>query len=120
MLGCDLELVEPRSDAFIADYFTAKEQALVAHAGADRFRLVALLWSAKESALKALRVGLRVDTRSVIVSPGNLQPAGESWHPLWVYQVGGETFHGWWQSSGSLLRTLVGDPQPDRPVVLRV
>ena len=29
-LGCDLELIEPRSDAFVADYFTAEEQALIA------------------------------------------------------------------------------------------
>src|SRR5690349_15398104 len=28
-LGCDLELVEPRSSAFAADYFTATEQSLV-------------------------------------------------------------------------------------------
>src|SRR5271166_1370926 len=31
-LGCDLELVEPRSDAFVADYFTVEEQELVAQA----------------------------------------------------------------------------------------
>ena len=32
-LGCDLELVEPRSDAFVADYLTPAEQGLVAAAG---------------------------------------------------------------------------------------
>ena len=69
-LGCDLEIVEPRSDAFIADYFTAEEQALIERtSAADRSLLLALLWSAKESALKALRAGLRLDTRSVIVRP---------------------------------------------------
>ena len=31
-LGCDLELIEPHSDAFIADYFTDEEQALTARA----------------------------------------------------------------------------------------
>ena len=69
-MGCDLEMIEPRSDAFVADYFTVEEQALVARASAaDRSRLLALLWSAKESALKALRAGLRLDTRCVIVIP---------------------------------------------------
>ena len=29
-LGCDLEIIEPRSDAFIADYFTIEEQELIA------------------------------------------------------------------------------------------
>src|SRR5271167_4895888 len=33
-LGCDLELVEPRSNAFVADYFTAEEQDIVAQASA--------------------------------------------------------------------------------------
>jgi len=31
-IGCDLEVVEPRSDAFVADYFTSEEQALIARA----------------------------------------------------------------------------------------
>src|SRR5271165_5117498 len=57
-LGCDLETIEPLSDAFVADYFTGEEQALVALApAADRFRIVALVWSGKESALKALHEG---------------------------------------------------------------
>ncbi len=33
-LGCDLEVIEPRSEAFLSDYFTAEEQALVARAHA--------------------------------------------------------------------------------------
>src|SRR5208282_5857999 len=41
-LGCDLEVIEPRSDAFVADYFADDEQALVASASAaDRPRLLA-------------------------------------------------------------------------------
>src|ERR1022692_2932165 len=39
----------------------------IASSPAERARILALLWSAKESALKALREGLRLDTRSVIV-----------------------------------------------------
>ncbi len=98
-LGCDLEMVEPRSDAFVADYFTVQEQVLVARASAaDRDRLLALLWSAKESALKALGAGLRLDTRSVIVDPVsadpmNIDPPVESfdldgWSPLLVRYAG--------------------------------
>jgi 4'-phosphopantetheinyl transferase len=30
MLGCDLEVVEPRSHDFVVDYFTAEEQSWVA------------------------------------------------------------------------------------------
>ena len=84
-IGCDLEMVEPRSDAFVADYFTIEEQALVARASAeDRPRLLALLWSAKESALKALHEGLRLDTRSVIVNPFDGSFDLNGWSPLHV------------------------------------
>src|ERR1039457_4224710 len=133
-LGCDLEIVEPRSDAFIADYFAAEEQELIERtSAADRFRLLAMLWSGKESALKALRTGLRLDTRSVTVSPVlPLQHEDESakdparifqsscgpngWHPLHVVYEGGQIFHGWWQSTGDLLRTMVASPPPAPPL----
>jgi 4'-phosphopantetheinyl transferase len=98
-LGCDLELIEPRSDAFAADYFTDTERALIAQAAQpSRSELITLLWSSKESALKALRVGLRADTRSVTV-----KYIGAT--DLLVTHAGGE-FRGWWQSDGTLVRTL--------------
>jgi 4'-phosphopantetheinyl transferase len=120
VLGCDLEMIEPRSDAFATDYFTAEEQALVARApAADRYRLLALLWSAKESALKALRVGLRLDTRCVIVSLAcELSREGDDgWHPLEA-RYEDRTFHGWWHNQGNFLRTVVGTPAPVEPIPL--
>ncbi len=132
-LGCDLEIVEPRSDAFIADYFTAEEQGLIERtSAADRPLLLALLWSAKESALKALRTGLRLDTRSVIVRPGMLRPNEDeratlhassevdAWHALHVVCEGGQVFLGWWQNTGSLMRTMVASPPPFRPTFLEI
>jgi 4'-phosphopantetheinyl transferase len=128
-LGCDLEVVEPRSDAFVADYFTLEEQELLAGANAaDRFQLLALLWSAKESALKALRVGLRVDTRSVSVTLLNnpfiaierQSYDSHSWHALRVCSCGDQVFPGWWQSAHNVLRTLVSSPSPSSPVPLKV
>jgi 4'-phosphopantetheinyl transferase len=141
-LGCDLEIVELRSDAFIADYFTMKEQELIARTTGDkRTLLVALLWSAKESALKALHVGLRADTRSVEVaelglsddwsketdedSPSRSLPAGMSdisrstWRPLQVQCADGTALCGWWQRSGNNLRTIVASPPPAPPVELQ-
>jgi 4'-phosphopantetheinyl transferase len=126
-LGCDLELVETRSDAFIADYFTLGEQALVARAlAADRPRLLALLWSAKESTLKALREGLRLDTRRVVVNLGDWdRPLTSShglpdWRPLQVGLAAGQTFHGWWRHTGSLVRTIVAVPPPAEPIALAI
>jgi 4'-phosphopantetheinyl transferase len=117
-LGCDLETMEPHSDSFIADYFTIEEQALVARASpADRSRIVALLWSGKESAFKALRVGLRLDTRCAVVVPlGRIGNPVLNWHPLLVRVTGGQAFYGWWQQSGELLRTLVATPRPLSPL----
>ena len=67
-LGCDLELVEVRSHGFVADYFTAPERRAVERTPDEvRPLLVTLIWSAKESVLKALRTGLRTDTREVEV-----------------------------------------------------
>jgi len=132
-LGCDLELIEPRSDSFVADYFTSEEQELLSREPEeDRPRLVTLLWSAKESALKALRQGLRVDTRCVAAMFGTRtdhEPGADGfgqatellrWHPLQVRYADGETLHGWWQSAGHLVRTLVALPAPIAPIPLRL
>jgi 4'-phosphopantetheinyl transferase len=124
-IGCDLETIEPRNHAFVDDYFTLEEKALVAHApAADRFRLLALLWSAKESALKALRVGLRVDTRSVIVIPCATSFDLGGWRELRVRYVsnlstGGQVFHGWWQYANNIMRTIVAAPPPNPPIRLQ-
>jgi 4'-phosphopantetheinyl transferase len=120
-MGCDLETVEPRSDAFVADYFTVEEQARVARASAaDRPWLLALLWSAKESALKALREGLRLDTRSVIVNPLAESCDINGWSPLSVRFTEGRVFQGWWQHTGNIVRTVVADPPPGSPIPLKI
>jgi len=130
-LGCDLETIEPRGDAFHADYFTPEEQALVTQAPTipDSLRLETLLWSAKESALKALGEGLRLDTRSVIVRfPEPSETTVENrqrvwlqttdWRPLQVHYGQGVIFHGWWSRSASLLRTVVSLPAAEPPILL--
>jgi 4'-phosphopantetheinyl transferase len=132
-LGCDLELVESRSPSFVDDYFTPEEQVLlVGHSQADQSRLLTALWSAKESALKALREGLRLDTRCVIVSFDDPIPQSEvlglsglslnqseKWRGLHVSCLPTrQIFHGWWQLSGDLLQTVVALPRPERLIPL--
>jgi len=117
-LGCDLETIEPRSAAFLADYFTPEEQLLVARAPVeDRSRLATLLWSGKESALKALRVGLRIDTRWVSVSVVDAPSCG-TWNPMRVRHANGQVFHGWWREQHDFLRTVVSMPPPGPPMLL--
>jgi phosphopantetheinyl transferase len=124
-LGCDLELIEARSDSFIADYFTEYEQTIIAQGRGDqRDQLVTTLWSAKESALKALQVGLRVDTRSVQIrlSPHDTKRAEQrnenesdclsslclpkEWHPWQAHCQNAQVLYGWWSCSTSLVRTI--------------
>jgi 4'-phosphopantetheinyl transferase len=139
LLGCDLEKIEPHEDAFVADYFTAEEHALVARAVAtERLRVLTLLWSGKESTLKALREGLRLDTRSVVVSflhsptpqyenigssterasLSKYLPLRKNWSPMQACTVNGQTFRGWWSQTGDLLRTVVAEPPPNPPILL--
>jgi len=125
-IGCDLEVIEPRSNAFIADYLTAREQALVAQTlDEERALLVNMLWSAKESALKALHVGLRLDTNCMDVSFNNglpphadqsqqdlpFVPMGDvdtdGWRTLHVHYFGEQVFGGWWRHANQMVRTFV-------------
>ena len=123
-LGCDLELIEPRDASFVADYFTEEEQGLVALRPAqEQPGLVTLIWSAKESALKALREGLRVDTRSLAVTFAarpNQEDTAVGWRELQVACSGGEIFEGWWQQTNQIVRTLVGTPAPLTPFFIEL
>jgi 4'-phosphopantetheinyl transferase len=115
VVGCDLELVEPRSPQFLADFLTEAEQAYVAgqpdpHAAAN------LLWSAKESALKVLRTGLRRDSRSVLVSVQDGPPG--AWSRLTVHASGGPALPGWWRRDGHYLLTVAGEVSGPPPVAL--
>ncbi len=117
-VGCDLEQVEARSELFVHDYFTRREQELVAALPkADRPLYENLIWSAKESALKALRVGLKADTRSVEVS----LPAGMEygWRRLEVRRAeDGTELAGWWRQDDGFVITLAAPPPPRVPEAL--
>lgn len=118
-LGCDLERIEPRSDSFAADFFTSDEYRAVHMIPlTERAKLVTLIWSAKESALKALHAGLTLDTRSVeVVPPNALQTCTvDTWHPLLIGSGTANVFHGWWQLADGFVRTLVSSPAPFAPL----
>ena len=118
-IGIDLELVEPRSDAFIGDYFTADESACVRRlaAGEARDEAANLIWSAKEAALKVRKVGLRADTREVAVEIGHVRRP-DGWTPLSVAGRDGMVFPGWWRRDGVFLLTIAGRQASPPPVCL--
>lgn len=67
-IGADLETVEPRDLALVRQFYTDSEAAIVDAAGDARDEVVARIWSAKEAVLKLLGLGLRIDTRGVLVN----------------------------------------------------
>jgi 4'-phosphopantetheinyl transferase len=110
-LGADLERVEPRSALLVDNFFTADEAAQVAACHPDqRDRAITLIWSAKESALKARRTGLREDPRSVHVDVGDGIPAPDaSWRALRVAIDGApDALTGWWRDDTGYVLTVVG------------
>jgi len=119
-LGCDLEVVEERSAAFVDEFLTEPERRIVAGArDLDGSRLLAnLIWCGKESALKVLRTGLRRDTRSVEVSfPDG--PLVDGWGRVCVRAEEGPVFPGWWRRYGDFVLTLAATDGfgPPRPLV---
>lgn len=111
-VGCDVEIVEPRSDGFVRDFLTAGEQDVVRAASDDegQMLLANLFWSAKESALKVLRTGLRRDTRTVevrLADPGHRTDG--VWSGLDVVastDAGERVFPGWWLRDGVWLLSV--------------
>lgn len=114
-VGVDLEIVEPRSPGFVRDFLTDAEQDYV-RGHADPDQAANLLWSAKESALKVLRTGLRRDTRSVEVSVAPVREDG--WGVLQVRAREGIAFPGWWRRDGVFLLTLAAERAFSPPDVL--
>jgi 4'-phosphopantetheinyl transferase len=101
-IGADLEFIEAREDNFVRDYFTPDEMALAAQASPRaQAAVVTAVWSAKEAVLKALRTGLRLDTRSIqCLMPVGL-PAGDEWHTFSISVpddlAPGASWTGWWR-----------------------
>ncbi|MCA9897219.1 MAG: 4'-phosphopantetheinyl transferase superfamily protein [Anaerolineales bacterium] len=113
-IGCDIEKVAPRGEAFIDDYFTETEALLVRQvAGAQRDLLTTAVWSAKESVLKALHLGLSVDTRAVACLIDPVERPSDSWMPFKVWCDNGRLphpaphFSGWWRVMDGFVLTLV-------------
>lgn len=124
-IGCDIEFIEPRSDVFVRDYLTPAEQVCVAETVDQQQKdiLVTLFWCAKESALKALQSGLRLDVARVNVrgniAIGSSQPpqsaADDHWRSVEITVADRRTFSGWWCHAGRFLRVVIGEPPQPLP-----
>jgi NAD(P)-dependent dehydrogenase (short-subunit alcohol dehydrogenase family)/phosphopantetheinyl transferase (holo-ACP synthase)/acyl carrier protein len=74
-IGVDIEVVEPRSDAWVEDYFT-EEEIRAAGTGDERWKELTKIWCLKEAALKAVGTGLRFDLREIDAS--RVDPLGRA------------------------------------------
>jgi 4'-phosphopantetheinyl transferase len=117
VVGCDLELVERRSGAFLREWLTPAEQRLVASRGeGERVRLANLLWSAKEAAAKLRREGLRLDLRHAVVTPTLAPGPAGAWRALRVdWRDGPRGTAGWWRSEPGRVMAIAAEPPPGLP-----
>jgi phosphopantetheinyl transferase (holo-ACP synthase) len=88
-IGADLETVEPRDQALVRQFFTESEADIVDASGADCDLTMARIWSAKEAVLKLLGLGLRIDTRGVVVDLAGppFPDCPDGWQPVTVEVV---------------------------------
>lgn len=117
-LGIDLEVVEPRTETFVADYFTLAERNYVGTLPTtdDRHEAANLIWSAKEAALKVQQVGLRADTRTVEVTL-DTRPRPDGWAAMTVSSDDG-SMPGWWRRDGVFLLTIASTATREPPQLL--
>jgi 4'-phosphopantetheinyl transferase len=114
-IGIDMEKVDEHTETFILDYFTPTERRLVDKYPAEsRAMAVTLIWSAKESMLKALGVGLHWDTRTVEVQgvDGRLS-SGKDQYQWQKIQIGEQpandrAWAAWWQRRDPFVLTMAG------------
>ncbi len=117
-LGVDLESIEERTPGFLGDWFTRAEQAFVMEAGVGEAALAAtLVWSAKESVMKALREGLRIPPKAVEVAPES-GPADGTWRLFEARGPGDDAWQGWWRAESGFVLCAVASPPsgPPRPI----
>jgi 4'-phosphopantetheinyl transferase len=112
-VGCDLEVVEPRSGPFVREWLTAGEQAVLAGLDVPARDVAAnAMWAAKESAAKLRREGLRLDVRR---AGADLRADGARWCPMTVRWGAGNVTAGWWRVDGQWVMTIAASPALAEP-----
>ena len=107
-IGADIEFIEPRAEVFVEDYFTTTENKYLQQFTNVKYdQLVTLIWSAKEAALKALGIGLGMDTRQVEVLVSNAVVAYE-WESFSINteMMKKKTWRGFWRRFGEFIITI--------------
>ncbi len=113
-LGADMEYIQAHPASFAGAYFTEPEVALGRDlVGAKRAMWETAVWSAKEAVLKALHLGLSVDTRAIscLITPVDSLP--QTWLPFTIrcdparLPQPSPPLTGWWRGEDGFVLTLV-------------
>jgi 4'-phosphopantetheinyl transferase len=117
VLGCDLELVEPRSSAFVNEWLTPAERRFLSASGAgERARIANLIWTAKEAAAKVRREGLRLDVRHAVVTPAHGRSPTGAWRSLRVeWRDRARATASWSRSESEYVMTIATEPSSGEP-----
>ncbi len=109
--GIDIEKVEKREPGFYWDYFTEKEIDSAGRFPLSGEEYYTLLWSAKESVVKALKTGLRIDVRKIEIFPQRFDRETFTNPYIWssfscrVSEMDGN-WMGFWQMREDFIMTL--------------
>lgn len=123
-IGCDLERIETRAPSFEREWLgDAERRAVCAATGEGRDLLVTLSWSAKESALKALRTGLRRDPRDVGVAASGLELGRGVLHVACAPDAAAGfpsplALRGFWERRGDHVYTVIAEGLREAPRAL--
>ncbi|WP_086067798.1 4'-phosphopantetheinyl transferase family protein [Bordetella genomosp. 8] len=96
-VGVDLEALRPRDTARLAPWCCSEEEAGALASGAvdaDRLRAFYLLWTLKESFIKAAGLAFPADMRRVGLTGAGLPGAGLSWAG-WRLRAPGSRWRAW-------------------------
>lgn len=112
-IGADMELNRPRPAGFAEEYFTLAEIALgYGLVGPERVVWETAVWSAKEAVLKALHLGLSVDTRAISCLVEPVAPPPGIWTPFAIRCDSGRLprpappLTGWWRVEDGFVLTI--------------
>jgi len=109
IFGLDLEKIEARSLEFVLDYFTPREiERYQILDGNDKFEYTTMVWSAKESVLKTLGLGLSIDTRKVeiILSDDSSKLTGWNSCSVKLENKMNLSMNVYWQNIDGFIRTI--------------
>ena len=107
-IGCDLEKVEPRSEAFLSDYFLERELAFLSPISPGEKDVFSnLIWSVKEAVMKATGQGMKLHPRKIEV--GEIEN-GRGWQALSV-DTSSVRFQGLWKVEGEMIFVIVSNRQ---------